>query len=88
VLPFPAKETDRPTFETVIEPASALTSQEKLRLILRLAPQIEDPAGVEPKNPFRSLLGICANLGSAPSEEDFAEARREMSINFPRLDAV
>jgi hypothetical protein len=28
--------------------------------------------------PFRNLRGVCANLGPAPSEEDIAEARREM----------
>jgi Protein of unknown function (DUF2281) len=34
----------------------------------------------------RSIKGICANLGVHLTEEDIAEARREMWGNFPRED--
>jgi hypothetical protein len=34
--------------------------------------------------PRRSLLGLWADLGIRISEEDIAEARREMWGNFPR----
>jgi hypothetical protein len=36
--------------------------------------------------PRRSLLGLCADLGPAPSAEDIDEARREMWSGFPRED--
>ncbi|HWQ13121.1 MAG TPA: DUF2281 domain-containing protein [Roseiflexaceae bacterium] len=38
------------------------------------------------KRPRRSLLGICAEPGFDITEEDIAEARREMWGNFPRED--
>jgi len=36
------------------------------------------------KKPLRSLLGLWADLNFHVSEEDIAEARREMWGNFPR----
>ena len=36
------------------------------------------------KKPRRSLLGLCADLGVTVTEEDIAEARKEMWGNFPR----
>jgi hypothetical protein len=38
----------------------------------------------EPKKPLRSLLGLWADLDIHITEEDIAEARREMWGNFPR----
>jgi hypothetical protein len=37
-----------------------------------------------PKKPLRSLLGLWADLNIHITEEDIAEARREMWGNFPR----
>lgn len=37
-----------------------------------------------PKKPRRSLLGLWADLNIHITEEDIAEARREMWGNFPR----
>jgi mRNA-degrading endonuclease RelE of RelBE toxin-antitoxin system len=37
-----------------------------------------------PKQPRRSLKGLCADLNIHITEEDIAEARREMWGNFPR----
>jgi hypothetical protein len=37
-----------------------------------------------PKQPRRSLKGLCADLNIDLTEEDIAEARREMWGNFPR----
>lgn len=34
----------------------------------------------------RSIKGLCADLGVHLTQEDFAEARREMWGNFPRED--
>jgi Protein of unknown function (DUF2281) len=39
-----------------------------------------------PKQPRRSLEGMFADLGVHITEEDIAEARREMWGNFPRED--
>lgn len=39
---------------------------------------------VSPKKPRRSLLGLWADLNIHITEEDIAEARREMWGNFPR----
>jgi len=33
---------------------------------------------------LRSVYGICADLGSAPSAEEIDETRREVFENFPR----
>jgi hypothetical protein len=38
----------------------------------------------EPKTPRRSLLGLWKDLNIQITEEDIAEARREMWGNFPR----
>jgi hypothetical protein len=41
----------------------------------------------QPKNRrYRSLYGLCADLSADISEEDIAEARKEMWGNFPRED--
>ena len=37
-----------------------------------------------PRKPLRSLEGLWADLGIKITEEDIAEARREMWGNFPR----
>jgi len=37
-----------------------------------------------PKKPRRSLLGLWADLNTHITEEDIAQARREMWGNFPR----
>lgn len=37
-----------------------------------------------PRRPLRSLRGLWADLGVDITEEDIAEARREMWGNFPR----
>lgn len=36
------------------------------------------------KRPLRSALGLCADLNVTITEEDIAEARKEMWGNFPR----
>ncbi len=51
--------------------------QEVVNLIETLYQQI-------PKRPRRSLEGLWADLGQPVTEEEIAEARREMWGNFPR----
>jgi hypothetical protein len=78
------------TLEEVINQALHLSAEDKVRLIERLASVLKydltqpEPAP-EPASK-RSLLGIFADLGPAPSAEDIDEARREEWANFPRED--
>lgn len=75
------------TFEEISEQAMRLPLRERLRLVERLVATVEQELEQEqtPK-PRRSLLGLLADLGPAPSAEDIDEARREMWKNFPRED--
>ena len=59
---------------------------EEIRLIERMVPEIErDMLGQRPHR-RKSLLGLCADLGPAPSAEDIVEIRHEMWADFPRED--
>ena len=64
---------------------NALAVVERLSPLERLASSLEQN-WQEPKKPRRSLYGIFADLGDAPSAEEIDEARREMWGNFPRED--
>jgi hypothetical protein len=79
-------ETKAATLEQVVSLARQLPPVEKIRLIERMVPEIErDMLGQRlPKR--RSLLGLCADLGPAPSAEDIDEIRHEMWADFPRED--
>ena len=79
-------EKETVTLEQVISLAKKLPPVDKIRLIERMAPEIErDLLGQRPPR-RRSLLGLCADLGPAPSSEDIDEIRREMWADFPRED--
>jgi hypothetical protein len=74
------------TLEQVVALARQLPLVEKIRLIERMAPEIErDMLGQRPPR-RKSLLGLCADLGPAPSAKDIEEIRREMWADFPRED--
>jgi len=74
------------TLEQVVSLARQLPPVEKIRLIERMVPEIErDMLGQRPPR-RKSLLGLCADLGPAPSAEDIDEIRREMWADFPRED--
>jgi len=74
------------TLEQVVSLARQLPPVEKIRLIERLVPEIErDMLGQRPPR-RKSLLGLCADLGPAPSAEDIDEIRHEMWADFPRED--
>ena len=72
------------TLEQVIALARQLPPLEKVRLIKRIALEIE--CDIRQQRPFKSLLGLCADLGPAPSAEDIDEIRLEMWAGFPRGD--
>jgi hypothetical protein len=74
------------TLEQVVSLARQLPPLEKIRLIEQMAPEIE--RDMLSQQPFKrkSLLGLCADLGPAPSAQDIDEIRREMWADFPRED--
>ena len=76
------------SFDQVLELAKRLQPADQARLVEQLAPVlVEALTATEAKpKPRRSLLGILAHLGSAPSAEEIDEARREAWANFPRED--
>ena len=71
------------TFEAVLNLVKQLSLAEKLQLIKSIVPEIEQELVVLPL-PRKSLWGLCADLGIAPSATDIDEARREEWANFPR----
>ncbi len=74
------------TLEQVVSLARQLPPVEKIRLIERMVPEIKrDMLGQRPPR-RKSLLGLCADLGPAPSAEDIVEIRHEMWADFPRED--
>jgi len=88
------------TLDELVAAARRLSPRDRLRLIERLAADLEpslsaedparEPAPVDASDdigqatPGKSLYGILAHLGPGPSEEDIAEMRREAWKNFPR----
>ena len=79
-------ETKAATLEQGVSLARQLPPVEKIRLIERMVPEIErDMLGQRPLK-RKSLLGLCADLGPAPSAEDIGEIRHEMWAGFPRED--
>lgn len=72
------------TLEEILDLTKRLSLVDKVRLIEHLAPQIE--RGLKATGPIgrKSLRGLWKGLDL--TEEDLAEARREMWGNFPRED--
>ena len=73
------------TFEQVLTLAQQLPPKEQARLVVRLAPMLEQSLDHAPAPPMQ-LYGILAGMHPVPSEEDIAEVRREMLANFPSDD--
>jgi len=74
------------TLETVLELVKQLSPADKVRLIERVAPEIRRDLEATPPAPRKSLWGLCADLGPAPSAEDIEQTRREEWGSFPRED--
>lgn len=74
--------------DDVLEQVRHLSTLDKVRLIGRVAPEIEREltSGSEPRAPKRSLWGLLAPLGQAPSAEEIDYVRREVWQGFPRDD--
>ena len=72
------------TLNEVFDLAKKLSPRDKIRLIEHMAPEIERDLLSSQSIPRKSLWGLWANLGPAPSAEEIDEARREEWANFPR----
>jgi len=66
--------------------ARRLPPLEKIRLIEQMVPEIERDVLRQRLAKRKSLLGLCADLGPAPSAEEIDEIRHEMWAGFPRED--
>jgi len=47
---------------------------------------VQEAARSELSSAARTLVGLCADLGPAPSDEEIDDARREMWATFPHDD--
>ena len=74
------------TLQEVLKLAKQLTPIDKVRLIQQLTPDLEQELARQKPQPTKSLWGLCADLGTAPSTEEIALTRREEWNNFPRED--
>lgn len=76
------------TLEDVLSLVKRLSLVDKVRLIERVAPEIERDLTVTRPLSRRSLWGLCADLGTAPATADIDQVRREEWANFPREDIL
>lgn len=75
------------TLEDVLKLAQRLSPLDKVRLIERVAPEVELNLAARPGGESRSLLGLLKDLGAAPSAQEIDTARHEAWASFPH-DAV
>jgi hypothetical protein len=73
------------TVEALAALARQLPLAERARLIEQVAASLAEETGKHPI-PRRAAYGVLADLHIDVSEEDIAEARRDMLANFPRED--
>ncbi|MEM7758362.1 MAG: hypothetical protein AAF298_09590 [Cyanobacteria bacterium P01_A01_bin.40] len=74
------------TLQEVLQLAKQLTPIDKVRLIQQLTPDLERELSQTKSKPKKSLLGLCADLGKAPSESEIDLVRDEVWSKFPRED--
>jgi len=79
-----AQGHDAVTLEQVLKLAKQLSPEDKVRLIERVAPEVERDLAAPLGGGTRSLLGLLKALGPAPSAEEIDAARREAWASFPR----
>jgi hypothetical protein len=72
------------TVDEVLDLAQRLSPLDRVRLVERIASGLERDLSAPQPTPRRSLRGLWADLGPAPSAEEIDEARREAWANFPR----
>ncbi len=62
------------TMNSILDMLRKLPPQERLKVIAKALPEIEKDL-VAPRRPRKSLLGLCADLGPAPSADEIDQAR-------------
>jgi hypothetical protein len=72
------------SLEEALDLVKQLSPLDKARLIERIVPDIERELKAAQPTPRKSLRGLWQGLDI--TEEEIAEARREMWSNFPRED--
>jgi len=72
------------TLEQVLDAAKQLSLVDKVRLIERVAPEIERELKTAQSAPRKPLRGLWRGLDI--TEEEITETRREMWSSFPRKD--
>ena len=70
------------TLEDVLDLAKQLSAVDKVRLIERIAPELEREVAHAQRTPRKSLRGLWRGVDI--TEEDIAEARREIWANVPQ----
>lgn len=76
------------TLAEVAALARGLPAVDRLRLIEGLVAELEHEWQALRSAPRRSLYGLWADLGPAPTAEEIDQARREAWADFPREDIV
>lgn len=76
--------SDTVTLDDVLKLTEQLSPLDKIRLIERVAPQLERDLQAIQEQPRHSLRGLWRGLSL--SAEDIDQARREAWANFPRAD--
>ncbi|MGL5941157.1 MAG: hypothetical protein ACRC2S_12315 [Waterburya sp.] len=66
------------TLQEVLKLAKQLTPIDKVRLIQQLTPDLEKELAQQKPYPKKSLLGLCADLGTSPSAEEIDLTRHEI----------
>jgi hypothetical protein len=74
------------TLDEILNLVKQLPLVDKVRLIESVAPEIEQEIRAFQISPRKSLWGLCADLGNAPSEHDIDEVRSLEWADFPRED--
>lgn len=77
---------DAVTLEQVLELAQRLSTVDKVRLIERVAPEVERDLARQSRSENGSLLGLLKDLGPAPSAEEIDDVRHEAWTLFPHND--
>lgn len=72
--------------QEVLNLAKQLLTVDKKRLIEQIAAEIERELSDKPRSPRKSLWGLCADLGKAPTAAEIDAVRGEEWANFPRKD--
>jgi len=71
------------TLEEVLSLVKRLSPLDKVRLIEQITSDIKGELMAAPR---KSLWGLCADLGTAPSAEEIDQVRKEEWADFPRED--